>query len=113
MAPGPALAVRAPRGARSPACLGADPVRELVADLEAGGPQTVLASLRYGVVLLSSSSGAPLASLELGCSPPADGGSQVMALAAARLTGLSPLDLVVRTLQTGHCGRLGQWLLLR
>lgn len=95
------------------ACPGADPVRERVADLdESPGNETALASLRYGVVLLSAA-GQPLGSLELGCGPPgAQDGSEVVELGAVHATGLVPLDLAVRTRQLGHCGRQGQWLLL-
>jgi hypothetical protein len=94
-----------------PRCPHADPVRQIVADLDdSPGQETALASLRWGVILLAAD-GRPLASVELGCGDSPQDGSQVIELQALRTGPTGPADLVARTRQLGHCGRLGQWLL--
>lgn len=93
-------------------CRQADPVRVLVADVDASpGRETVLASRRWGVVMLDSA-GAPLASWPLACGSWPELSDRVL-LSSVRASGLSPTDLLVRTRVTGHCGTFHNWTLLR
>lgn len=93
-------------------CRQADPVRVLSADVDSTpGRETVLASRRWGVVMLDAA-GQPLASWPLSCGS-RPGLPDRVALAATRASGLSAADLLVRTRATGHCGAFHGWTLLR
>src|SRR5262245_47546986 len=81
-----------PGAALPKACEHPDPVRALTADLDGeAGPETVLASLRFGVVLLASD-GRALAAHPLGCveGRGSDERSQVVGLEAVRARGERP-----------------------
>lgn len=107
-----------PRKPQPPACPHPDPVRETMADFDATVPglETALASLRFGVVLLSAK-GQPLASLALECGAANQANtklhSEVIELRPLRASGLSPQDLLLRSRQLGRCGSLGWWQLFR
>jgi hypothetical protein len=101
-----------PGRALPPACGHADPVRQIVADLdEEPGRETALASKRLGVVLFAAD-GRALAGMELGCGRGEEPGQDVRELLAVRASGLGHADLVVRAREQGHCGRVSTWTLL-
>jgi hypothetical protein len=99
------------------ACPHPDPVRQATADFtsQSAGAETVLASLRFGVVLLSVQ-GQPLASWPLQCGQPTvrstEPASQVVELRPLRASGRGPQDILLRTRQYGRCGHVGWWQLL-
>ncbi len=101
-----------------PACDHQDPVRVLEADVdEAPGVETVLASRRLGVFLLGAGQpDRPLAWRELSCEQGdfVDEAAvpRLVELTTLRASGLSPVDLVLRTLRVNRCGALGSQALL-
>lgn len=128
-----------------PPCPHPDPIRQSVADFDpkTPGAETALASLRFGVVLLSAQ-GRPLAGFALACGEAgakgpdpreledaagapsiqkgasatpgqnsAGLGPEVVALQPIGASGLGAVDLLLRTRQVGRCARIGWWQLLR
>jgi hypothetical protein len=101
-----------------PACDHEDPVRLLQADVdESPGVETVLASRRFGLFVLGARQPAPpLAWTELSCEQGARVSEEevprLLELSTLRASGLSPVDLVLRTLHVEHCGAIGQLELL-
>jgi hypothetical protein len=106
-----------PRQPLPPACPHPDPIREVTADFDAASPglETALASLRFGVVLLSAQ-GQPLGAAPLHCGEAgtATGSTapEVLELRALHASGLTPQDILLRTREVGRCGHIVWWQLL-
>jgi len=100
-----------------PPCEHKDPVRSVTGKVDqAPGKEHVVASRRYGVVLLSAA-GHPLAWAAIGCGDIRYADERqypaVEEIRLLRASGLAPNDILLRTSDLGHCGAGGEYVLLR